>query len=141
MKPNGLRIGNYVAIRNVKFNFDYLNYVVEIGDGDVLLACNEEAERFPMVDIVGESLTEELLIYMGFARETEQGFGISYYKDGLRLYLVTGPGISNIFFYEAWYSDNHENTALINSRVDCVHVLQNLFYALKEQELLITPNK
>lgn len=141
MKPNELRIGNYVSIRNVKFNKDYLSYVVEIGDGDVLLACNEEAERYTMVDVCAEPLTVELLGYLGFMMETEfDGFSISHYKDGLRLFFVKDSALSDLFYYEVWYFDNHDNSALIRNRIDSVHELQNIYYAIKGSELEININ-
>ena len=85
-------------------------------------------------------LTEEWLIKFGFKRVEmmfEKITTLYWRKDRLKLYRVHTSAVSEDWFYEVWFADDHDNEAVIRLRLDLVHQLQNLYYALTGEELKI----
>jgi hypothetical protein len=116
MKANEIRVGNELVYDNEYITFDASHWY-QIGECTLFL---EDFKPIP--------LTEEWLIKMGF--EIKQGM-ISYDKGKLCLYFgeTILSGEKGRTYFNSW--------AILEHTPKHVHTLQNLYYALTNEELTI----
>lgn len=136
MKPEELRIGNYVYEMNrqteIHFPYDYPLKIVSIEIGYIRAILPEEnlahianPIKIKWSNITGVPLTEDWLIKFGFEKEIESK--ITYF-------------IIDEFNIE-WWSKAKDGKALFTDgnlyrHMDFVHQLQNLYFALTGKELV-----
>ena len=135
MKANELRVGNYVNIMNDTVDMEYVKTIVTIRRNFVEIECNEDQDSFQYHEIQPIPITEYWLL----------GFGFELVEDAGDIKGYKLPGLST-FEVEL----NHQDIAL-NVCVDeyCttvmydekffayVHQLQNLYFALRGEELML----
>lgn len=118
IKAKELRIGNWV---------DY-----KVKDNHVQLELNDFEEMNKNVDFLGWMLkpiplTEEWLIKFGFVRKDNNEFKFLHLKHAsIQLHLIKGKGY--------WL---YKNGWIIGNPMKYVHQLQNLYFALTSQELVL----
>jgi len=136
MKAGELRIGNYV---HMDMSIDDIE-VIRLRIGDLASFAIEARELYPI------QLTEEWLLKFGFIevkRHThdfeEVFYGKSIIKDSPNHYeqLVISLPLGNIEIGEF----NIEESYLMNIDMKYVHQLQNLYFALTNEELHETNTK
>jgi hypothetical protein len=121
MKANELRIGNFVnsdvygdyQVKGISFN--------EKGTNLVFKDFNHYPEANNLKSLKPIPLTEEWLLKFGFAYD---GFCWSFKLHQIRL-IVGSP-------YPYWIDSSYV------CDIEYVHQLQNLYFALTQQELLLT---
>ena len=120
MKANELRIGNYV-------NHKELGYIQVYGmNGEIIqfdYRKDPYYEEIPFDKLSYIPLTEDILLKCGFEKEEES----NCYVNQIALYFTFDKITCNVSYYE------YDN--LIN--VDYLHQLQNLYFALTNEELTI----
>lgn len=121
MKASDLRIGNFVQYAN-----DERVFVNLIGKTLEVTACdifNIEKDGIPFEPIF---LTEEWVKKFGFVgvgnHYEKNCFNIYKYKDGMEIELR---------------NDEDDELFVIGMRCNCVHKLQNLYFAITGEELII----
>ena len=106
LQANELRIGNWVFINELPIKLAASNFLVMLQDkGDSMTRCE------------GIPLTHKILTQFGFKRTPTGDFYLNNFK------LNTGH-------HEFKYGDARSTT-----KVEYVHQLQNLFFALNHREL------
>ena len=106
LKANELRIGNWVLIDELPIKLTESNFFIYLQeDGDFMTRCE------------GIPITPKILVQFGFKRTPTGDFYLSNFK------LNTGH-------HEFRYGDARSTT-----KVEYVHHLQNLFFALYYKEL------
>ena len=124
MKVNELRIGNW--IKGPKgARYDGREFQWHIGE---YIMCNEYSDFID--DIEPILLTEEWLLKMGFK---PQGEGYSY----TNLLLQDFRESYSMFEWDSY----NEVEVCIKNDIKYIHQLQNLYFALTEEELEIKYNK
>ena len=123
MEAKELRIGNFVLLD------DCICSVLTILPETALLSSDEENEYFAYSDIEGIPLTEEI-----FATT-----GIKYRSTGNKLTSQYVFNIAGCIFYLT-YNEYNDNWSICSDKVFGhlimhVHQLQNLYFALTNQEL------
>jgi hypothetical protein len=132
MKTQELRVGNLVkndysqirVVNSIAFNPLILDYAVSFPDGE-----------FEALDLLQPiPLTEEWFVKFGFKKD-DNG---NYWRDLITNYLEIMQ--SGEYFFPSYiqipeFSFENENRVSLN-RIQHVHQLQNLYYALTGEELL-----
>lgn len=115
MEAKELRIGNFVNLEGEIINIDLDYFYWEI-EGNGLLHLTEPIP-----------LTEEWLLKFGAEKVT--------YDDGSGYYLALRHKDFSVFYEEGWgvYLDIYE----VIIKLEYVHKLQNIWYALTNEELKI----
>lgn len=119
MKPQELRIGNYVVHRD---NKDHILEIKAIDDGEFKVVECVGTHPIDIGNIAPIPLTEECLLKLGFERNVfhqgyEKGDFTIFFLDKIIIFKI-GTGSEIIIQY--------------------VHELQNLYYALTNNELKVT---
>lgn len=127
MEANELRIGNLVNRTN-KLTKEKLQ--IELSASCILdISCNGVMSSYIYEPI---TLTEEWLLNLGFIAK-------SIYDDYELEGLIISSSIRIISTNErSCFNLVLSEDSIFNRRLLCVHDLQNLFFALKEEELLTT---
>lgn len=123
-----LRVGNLVG-RLLKTYPDNIFEVLEVGE-TLKVVEGEEKYFFDYRDLEPIPLTEEWLVKLGFANED--------YKDGY--YGKTAKSQSLIYDFVVKIEDwgiFYELKGNLIVTIDSVHQLQNLYFALTNQELTL----
>lgn len=125
MESNELRIGNFV----IDSETNRIGKCVGIwhdNSFEMLFTPNSETHRFSIKpdELIGVPLTEEILLKCGFEIE---GDGTGY------VYVLHEFGLVILKIGEYYEWDNHD----WGRKVLFLHDLQNLFFALKGEELKI----
>ncbi len=118
MKASELRIGNYV---HMDMSIDDIE-VVRLKIGDLALFAIEATELYPI------PLTEEWLLKFGFEKKYQ-----TFEFKGLNI-----DGTVVHFSFDKWRSEyDIENCDFTEIPAECKHVhqLQNLYFALTNEEL------
>lgn len=127
MKSTELRIGNYVGDENDIAIVESIDK-----DGCMLQFINDEKKGFRITQPINPiPLTEEWLLKFGFEKKIDDLFAIKL------KYLY-----NSVKYYEdekIWIYYNDDNNAGCNAIADFkyVHQLQNLYFALTGEELII----
>ena len=108
MKANELRIGNWVFDLEEKENTEVIQWTFE-------------SDYFTSLEPI--PLTEEWLIKFGFTVLYGEGIAKGWLHKGLIQYCLTGGSVCY----------NYNNL----TRVESVHQLQNIYFALTNEELTI----
>ena len=126
MKANDLRIGNYVKLAgettHIRWFYDERKIFVDILEKGMATMRFDELEPIP--------LTEEWLLKLGF-------------KKSKNLYFDTNEGkYFSYIKFDAWDNRGKYSYCLDDERgsykpLDYVHQLQNLYYALTNEELIL----
>jgi hypothetical protein len=123
-----LRQGNLILQSHLK----NINVVIGIKPSYILTDC-KVAEGGWVADSLYEPipLTEEWLTKFGFTKHlTESNEGCSYFKIGV-LSLMRSDSLS----YGCSFDPENSNSWF--TEIKYIHQLQNLYYALKSEELLV----
>jgi len=113
MKPNELRIGNYVLYENPHSD----RVVVQVKAVDFQIGTHN-LHPIP--------LTEEWLVKFGFVYR-----GIYYHFPNNDIFKLEQYKLKNAYFLK------HSTESLDSVRINYVHQLQNLIFALTGEELII----
>lgn len=144
MKASELRIGNWLSVYGLSVDIGGWGGWREIPiDMDDILTCTGHPNWYK-----GIPITEQWLLKLGFTE--------AIYTDGERYLQLDktdykrGPYDYNIYNWQCyrfreykgdWYFEVHETNRdhkpAIQMIVKYVHTLQNLFYALRNEELII----
>ena len=130
MKANELRIGNWVEVYSDDGRYCLLHEVDLIKEDGIGIGYDFDA-KYSWEEITPIPLTEEILLKAGFHKEHEfQDFYI--FSESNWCFTNTGD---NLFYIR-------DNTDLadefgICKKIDYVHQLQNLYFALTGEELNI----
>jgi len=116
MKSTDFRIGNLIV--------DYKGDVVPIDSGDLLAMAQCEIAKKEVEFIQPVLLTEEWLIKFGFKRQNNAWNGP--HKNDFSLWNPKGE------------EEIKMNDTVLCPRTDYVHQLQNLYFALTGEELILT---
>lgn len=147
IRINSLRIGNFVSIKTEKYKVDVAKvYHLETGRmsnypfsynniGCTFANCmaghNDIRNIYDISSINPIPLTEEILLNCGFEKHSRDG-RVYYGRTGFfHLHLFNESGSIS---YEC--RDNIEGN-YIHLRVDSLHQLQNLYYAVTGMELRV----
>jgi hypothetical protein len=136
MKPQDLRIGNYISYENtthiVSGIINNKIYSWWVKDGKPVIEYEQKdiggaQVENPYIDVVSRyepiPLTEELLLKVGFKTDSFN----NYFKQNLAI------------DFETLYISVFENEDWVEITITCeyLHQLQNLYYALTKEELTI----
>jgi len=128
IQANELRIGNWVYITDTLTQLFY-KQEVQINIHNLMYLCGECKEPFEL-NIEPIPITEEWLLKFGFKEKKD--------NDG-----IFGFKLKNFWYineYQFRLSDFIETHGmLIDNKIHYVHQLQNLYFALTNQELTIKP--
>ena len=133
MKANELRIGNWVELKT-----EFENEIHKVYD-----VCQEmpflDTKKYGVGTIIWDEiypipLTEEWLIKFGFEEESLSQFVFKWQDN---------DNCSSFFVYSDWctisvnhsYKDSHEDDYVVHRKIEYVHQLQNLYFALTGEEL------
>jgi hypothetical protein len=134
MKANEIRIGNSI---NNGIEDIIIDYVFHEEVSDTWQVCwNDKCSTEFLEDCEPIPLTEDWLIKLGFDLDETKGFDRG---ESLRVFSISNfhIAIDNGVFY-LWIEideDNWYNLKL--KRIDFIHQLQNLYFALTGEELTI----
>jgi hypothetical protein len=121
MKANEFRIGNFIKYKNIAFQCDL---------EDLIVIRDFEDHHYSYVE-----LNEEWFLKLGFQLENNECEEMNYfwwYLDELEISVFK---IANRVSY--CYEDNYG----ISPMIKYVHELQNIYYALFEEEMSIEKTK
>ncbi len=128
MKAEELRIGNYVIVNN---ETDIVSKVILIGIETVIVDFKKGIMSLPVTNVIPIELTEDWLIRFGFLKEIRGGFNSNlYYKNGFLVELH-----KSLTSDDFAYGERKPNGETL--WIDSVHQLQNLYYALSGEELIL----
>lgn len=140
MKAEELMIGNII----LSGKHQLVGYVKSIFGNDVLLEDKLTGEEWQpeLKDCAGIPLTEEWLLKMGFTKENDNDLRI-------RDFRIRGSVNDWLYYqvdYHLWTNDhycfdNEKSSESISGRINFVHQLQNLYFALTGEELKITASQ
>jgi hypothetical protein len=119
MKPSELRIGNYILGEVEDWKVGRVTAINIMGNDDVSLDI--DAESYLITDIQPIPLTEEWLLKFGFTHENTIGGWSKWSNKKMKL-------LDMKFYFES---------SEYFIRVEYVHQLQNLYFALTGEELTI----
>lgn len=131
IQANELRIGNIVSDRH---SSGYFAEVKELRKN----RCYYGLYHCTYNDLLSMPLTEEWLIRIGFIK--------SYNEFGNTFHIMDENGFTAMFTVEHWTNVNegskfknhwHIRGLLNGNKINYIHQLQNLFFALTNQELTI----
>ncbi|ASK29707.1 hypothetical protein CEY12_06135 [Chryseobacterium sp. T16E-39] len=131
IKPEELRIGNYVCINN---GYSTVGDLLELTQKnfEILIVNNSYDRIYPI------ELTEEWLLKLGFNKDYKTGYiGIDVSNND---FVLTFPSILGKFQKSFAYEFKSGGWAKFKELED-VHSLQNLFFALTGSELTIKEGK
>lgn len=131
IKENELRVGNYIADYEEKENYFKIEQIRinSIGDYVAVYRLGSICCQVNLLEPI--PLTEEILLKCGFENEVDDIDGKMY-----NIYFVTNTEYLIEYFYkekEYIFTDDMGLKIYINS----IHQLQNLYYALTNEELQI----
>lgn len=134
MKAEELRIGNLVSNMNPRHN-DSILTIESIGDNHEV---NVFYRKYLLSELEPIPLTEEWLLKFGYCKKIGARVGYGY---------DCGHGIMRVIQYNAtlyqyrtWSNIDRLNGFSWNkTRIDYVHQLQNLYFALTGEELTLKP--
>lgn len=127
IKANELRIGNLVSYHDDNTLFE-VTKIDELGIG----VKNEEQETWIEYDCFSPiTLTEEWLLKFGFKKEAE-GY---YLQTTFYIRVISYPDLQIQFYSRTIHSDFYK--IVLENDIKCVHQLQNLYFALTGEELII----
>ena len=136
MKAQELRIGNWIRLKSK-------NKFYQIDSGHDIEKIYDAPENFDAVPI---PLTEEWLIKFGFEKLsnidfnefTKKVYGKSIIKGNElheeKVMIILPFNVCEIGVYNP---NKDESSYLMDRNIECVHELQNLYFALTGEELLI----
>ena len=116
IKPNELRLGNYVAVKN--HGNKVIGKVFAINKDTVSVEDGNNNYDYHLLEPI--SLTELMLLKCGF-EETQ------LFEDDLVFLFLNGFGLRIDYFEDAFYFDD--------TKIEYVHQLMNLYFALTGEEL------
>lgn len=119
MKANELRIGNYVYFHGDVEEINMVDGFGVIGREEQPLCSIDEVEPIP--------LTEEWLLRFGFEEEGE-----SFNLNDFSIELIGDDGRWCTYFFDTYHS-----VECSLSLIKYVHQLQNLYFALTGEELIL----
>ena len=131
MKKTELRIGNFVGIKETALHADGCNHseaIFEIEEikKDVVQFKGYHANEY-YKDLKPIPLTEQWLLDFGFKDE------IGYYSKGA--FLISLADDASCFFKDGRVS--FKSMVIIENQPKYVHQLQNLYFALMQEELIL----
>ena len=109
IKPQEIRIANYI---------EYNGEIIKL-DGSFLCCYIQNELEFPLNPI---PLTEEILLKFGFFKKLG-----NYELENFRFHISQPMNFDGFVFCEGY--------SVITDKIQFVHQLQNLFFALKDEEL------
>lgn len=121
LKENDLRIGNFIKVISSNKTFD--SYITQAKGYDIVRI---EEKSFTYWNYEPVILTEEWLLKFGF--EKIIGSNESNFTNGVYNLFANSLGELNFYFFKEgdWYQ-----------KIDYVHQLQNLYFALTGSELTV----
>lgn len=135
MKAQDIRIGNLLTHTNENGTFNIV--VKEILESGINTHFNNGTWFIELDNIKPIPLTEEILLKSGFGMRDDQYF----------LIIPTGVASNSIYlefeiakgdvFGSMWIDKETKNTRKIFLEIQCIHQLQNLFFALTGEEIKI----
>lgn len=120
MEANELRIGNYVQSR------------IEVGQKwDIIVSANDLIGNYKLFEPI--PLTEDWLVKFGFRiTDSESNLNLTYAKkDGFCINTYQEEKVG--YWWLGFYHNNK------NKHIQYVHQLQNLYFALTNEELTLNP--
>jgi hypothetical protein len=142
LQSNELRIGNYFnpIAGQIKLRTDVIFEVVEIRSFDVAAvnagdapACVENWPEFKYSEIAGIPLTPEILECAGFEKDDTHIGRPHYFHPGTMLFELATKWPSGRF--RAIRKAGNFDGVIIGERIDYLHQLQNLYFAMTGEEL------
>lgn len=123
MNAKELRIGNLVADASDSSNLRIIE------DKDFYSVHHPIDGVYNLNNVKGVSLTRDWLVKLGFILgNTPVGFDMLYHRDNFPFYVH--PSTLQPL--------NDEGVAIADIRIEYVHQLQNLYFAITGKELIIT---
>lgn len=121
LKENDLRIGNFIKVISSTKTFD--SYITQAKGYDIVRI---EEKSFNYWNYEPVILTEEWLLKFGFEKIIESNE--SNFTNGVYNLFTNSLGEVNFYFFKEgdWYQ-----------KIDYVHQLQNLYFALTGSELTV----
>lgn len=133
MEVNELRIGNYLAAHHFNFVLSKVDVIFENEIRCVFLEKQNDG-TVSVMSVINEfkpiPLNEKWLFEFGFEQK-KYSEGIEFIKRGFRLWKG-----NNWDFFEFSISDKYDEE-YYNVTVKFVHQLQNLYFALAGEELVL----
>ncbi len=124
IKPEELRIGNYVMISDRYVDFYYP--IVGVKQTSVYIASGRTAYAVPLRQIGAVLLTRDILtVWCGFAVDEDA----AKLKKGKIKVILEDRGTATVHF------------GRLRHRICCLHELQNIYYFVTGEELAVTPDR
>ena len=128
MKTTELRIGNFIQDQ-----FDDIITVDGLDDMDVY---SSDCGDIPVHAVQPIPLTEQWLLDFGFEETIEESFIKEF--DGATLIIFIINGVAELIYkHYSSHSENEIDNAVCLLSVEYVHQLQNLYFALTQEELIL----
>lgn len=139
LKANELRLNNLVTLNHkvreelfhnqIHAQNEYFEVLTIYSDGDILLKLDDENVELDVKEIEPIPLTEEWLLKFGFEKEFDGSF-----KKGFIAIFIDKRFNKNVFLQT---SENSKDWFGVDLKIQFVHQLQNLYFALTNKELEI----
>ena len=135
MKVTELRIGNFISINFGNCDDGKIVTVDGVSDCEIY---NEEHGYSPCNEFKPIPLTEQWLLDFGFEETIEGSFIKEFDGSTLIIFIINGVA-QPIYKHYSSYSENEIDVvnAVCLLPVEYVHQLQNLFFALTQEELIL----
>ena len=124
LKESDLRIGNFIKVISTTKTFD--SFITQAKGYDIVRIEEKSFNHWNYEPII---LNEEWLLKFGFKKTI--GSNESNFTDGVYNFFTNSLGEVNFYYFKEgdWYQ-----------KLDYVHQLQNLYFALTQREITVAGN-